>query len=243
MKDLNVKFHVFEGPLDLLYHLVEKNEIDIYDIPIAELAEQYIAYISQMQSVGMESMSEFLVMAATLLEIKSKMLLPRSREEAPEEEDPRDRLMQHLLEYKLYKDVTEIFRENRFEAEKLYFREPGAEASSTVAAADEFLDGLSLKKLYETFEDILRRKEMKTDKIRASFDTVRKDIYNIRDKMAYIEELLEFKDGLKFSEFFFAGARKMEMVVTFLAALELIRMKRITIKQDENFGEIIIKKA
>ena len=123
MNNMTVRLDSFSGPLDLLYHLIEKNEIDIYDIPIAELTEQYMEFISREENKNMDGMSEFIVMAADLIEIKSRMLLPKVQSEEPEE-DPRDELVQKLLEYKKFKGVTETFQRMEENASKIFFREP-----------------------------------------------------------------------------------------------------------------------
>ncbi|HBF64648.1 MAG TPA: hypothetical protein DDW34_01510, partial [Clostridium sp.] len=123
MEQITIRLDAFEGPLDLLYHLIEKNEIDIYDIPIARLTDQYLAYLDLAEDRDMDGMSEFLVMAATLLEIKSKLLLPKPKNEAEEGPDPREELVIKLLEYKKIKEVTEDWRQREEEAALLLFKE------------------------------------------------------------------------------------------------------------------------
>ena len=158
---LEVKLEVFEGPLDLLLHLIEKNKVDIYDIPIVEITEQYLDYIRQMQTEDMNVMSEFLLMAATLLDIKCRMLLPREVNEEGEEEDPRQELVEQLLQYKMYKYMSYELRDRQVDGEKLFYK--GATIPDEVKEYEEpvdldtLLDGLTLTKLNDIFQDILKR--------------------------------------------------------------------------------------
>ena len=154
MNNMTVRLDSFSGPLDLLYHLIEKNEIDIYDIPIAELTEQYMEFISREENKNMDGMSEFIVMAADLIEIKSRMLLPKVQSEEPEE-DPRDELVQKLLEYKKFKGVTETFQRMEENASKIFFREPDIIipqlSKREEPTVEECLHGLTMEDLYNAF--------------------------------------------------------------------------------------------
>ena len=161
---MQVRLDAFEGPMDLLYHLIEKNEIDIYDIPIASLTEQYLEFLETVEDRDMDGMSEFLVMAATLLEIKSKLLLPRPRNGNDEAEaDPREVLVQRLLEYKKIKDAADTLKEKEEEAAQIYYKE----ADATVAKLKEqepqeledILLGISLDDLYQAFRQVMARKD------------------------------------------------------------------------------------
>lgn len=162
---LEVKLEVFEGPLDLLLHLIEKNKVDIYDIPIVEITEQYLDYIRQMQTEDMNVMSEFLLMAATLLDIKCRMLLPREINEEGEEEDPRAELVEKLLEYKMYKYMSFELRDMELDAAKSFYREKDVprevEAYRPPLDYNELLKDMTLAKLQEIFEGILKRQEDK----------------------------------------------------------------------------------
>ena len=239
-----IKTEAFEGPMDLLYHLIEKNEIDIYDIPIALLADQYIAALRVMHRPDMESMSEFILMAATLLEIKSKMLLPAPpRADEDEPEDPRDELVRKLIEYKRFKSAAESFRGFEAQGQLVFYKQadeslPFAELYRPAIDIDELLSDVTLDALYAAFEDVMKRKELKTDKIRSSFGAVEKDRFTIEEKQAHIRNLLRLYKTVSFDEIFTPGARRMEKVVTFLALLELIKVKAISITQDALFGKI-----
>ncbi len=242
-----VKLPAFEGPLDLLLHLIEKNQIDIYDIPIVTITDQYMDYIRAMEKKDLNVMSEFLVMAATLLEIKAKMLLPVELDEEGEEVDPRADLVQRLLEYKLYKCMANELKDREEEAGQSFYREadiPKEVASYTAPVdLDELLGDLTLVRLNEVFQAILRRTEDKIDPIRSKFGEIEKEEVSLEDKMAYVEgEILKsphtsFRGMLKAS-----GKRgKMHVIVTFLAILELMKMGKLSVRQDDTFGEIYIE--
>ena len=173
---LSVRLEVFEGPLDLLLYLIEKNKIDIYDIPIVIITEQYLDYIRNMQRQDMNVMSEFLVMAATLLDIKCRMLLPKEINEEGEEEDPRAELVQKLLEYKMYKYMAFELRDKQVDAAKTWYKKPmlPKEVRDYKAPIDyETLVGdVNLAKLNEIFKSVMRRQEDKIDPIRSRFGKI-----------------------------------------------------------------------
>lgn len=244
---ITVKLEVFEGPFDLLFHLIEKNKINIYDIPIALITDQYFEYINSLEYRDMENMSEFLVMAATLLEIKSKMLLPSLKSEEEEEKEPREELVNKLLEYKKMKYISQELKERQEEAQKVFFKEsvlpPQIKAlllENDESDISEVLEGVSLKQIFLVFQDLLKRNERKTDPIRSNFKSVKRDIYKVEDKITYILDLLYLSPVLSFKELFSDNCNKMEIIVTFLALLELIRHKKIKIKQERPFGDILI---
>ena len=164
---ISVKLEAFEGPLDLLLHLIEKNKIDIYDIPIVEITAQYLDYIKQMQREDMNVMSEFLVMAATLIDIKCKMLLPKEVNEDGEEEDPRAELVQKLLEYKMYKYMSFELRDRQVDAERNMYREQRlpkeVEAYRQPIDYEELIGDMNLNKLHEIFKSIVKKQEDKID--------------------------------------------------------------------------------
>ena len=158
-----VKLDAFEGPLDLLLHLIEKNKIDIYDIPIVEITNQYMEYIRAMEQEDLNVMSEFLLMAATLLDIKCRMLLPREVNEEGEEEDPRQELVEQLLQYKMYKYMSLELKDRQVEGELIFFREPDipqeVEEYIEPVNLDELLSGVTLGRLNQVFQDVLRRQK------------------------------------------------------------------------------------
>lgn len=244
MEKITIRLDAFEGPLDLLYHLIEKNEIDIYDIPIARLADQYLEYLDAAEDTDMDGMSEFLVLAATLLEIKSKLLLPKPKSEGEDGPDPREELVQRLLEYKKIKGVTEEWRQREEEAALVFYKEADQAVkqlkSKEPQALEDFLQGVTMEDLYLAFQQVMNRKEIKVDHVRSSFKAVTRDLFTVQEKMAYIRDMLILQPKTTFFSIFRQNARKMEKVVTFLALLELIKRKEVQISQNNNFGEITI---
>ncbi len=171
--ELEVKLQVFEGPLDLLLHLIDKSKVNIYDIPIAEVTDQYMEYVRSMDKQDLNIVSEFLVMAATLLDIKSRMLLPKEVNEEGEEEDPRQELVEKLLEYKMYKYMSYELRDRQTDAEKCMFKKPTVpeEVRKYEPPVDlgQMLSNLTLSKLNAIFQEVMRRQEDKIDPIRSKF--------------------------------------------------------------------------
>ena len=243
---LNVKLEVFEGPLDLLLHLIEKNKIDIYDIPIVEITEQYMEYIRAMQEQDMEVMSEFLVMAATLLNIKSKMLLPK--EEAPEEEetaDPRQELVERLLQYKMYKYASYELSDRQLDAGRMLFRKESLpkEISDYKEPVDttELLSGLTLQKLHAVFESVMQKQVEKIDPIRSKFGRIEKEEVSMSQKMRSVQEFALANRKFEFRSLLEAQHTKMDVVVTFLCILELMKIGRMYIVQESTFDKIEIE--
>lgn len=241
---VNVRLTGFEGPLDLLLHLIDKNEIDIYDIPIAALTDQYMAYI---ESHSMDSMSEFILMAATLLEIKSKLLLPLPQKEEPSF-DPRRELVEKLIEYKRFKQAADELGVRSGAAERV-FRMPDFEVIDMLKTAlekqpeqivSELLGDVSLDKLFDLFESVMMRQELRTDKIRGGFDSVKREVFTVDDKISFIRNLLSIGREVRFHEIFMKGGSRMEVVVTFLAMLELIKREEIRFRQENVFDDIWI---
>ena len=243
MDNMTVKLDSFSGPLDLLYHLIEKNEIDIYDIPIAELTDQYIEFISREENKNMDGMSEFVVMAASLIEIKSRMLLPKPQTEEPEE-DPREELVQKLIEYKKFKNVTEVLAKRSEEAAHILFREPDIIIPELMKRdelpVEECLKGLTMDDLYRAFRDVMIRKEKKVDRVRSGFKSVRHDNFTVDEKIISLRSVLKVSPKIRFYEMFSKDTSREEILVTFLALLELIRRYNVSVEQDDTFGEIFI---
>lgn len=246
MERITIRLDAFEGPLDLLYHLIEKNEIDIYDIPIARLTDQYLEYLDAAEDRDMDGMSEFLVLAATLLEIKSKLLLPKSKNEEEEGPDPREELVQRLLEYKKIKGVTDEWRQREEEAALVFYKEADQAVKQLKGkepqALEDFLQGVTMEDLYLAFQQVMNRKETKVDHVRSSFKAVPRDLFTVQEKMEYIRDMLILQPKTTFLSIFREKARKMEKVVTFLALLELIKRKEVQISQNITFGEITISR-
>ena len=239
-----VKLEAFEGPLDLLLHLIEKNKVDIYDIPIVEITNQYLDYIKAMQDADMNVMSEFLVMAATLVDIKCRMLLPKEVNEDGEEEDPRAELVQKLLEYKMYKYMSFELKDMQLESgfslckketlpdEVKNFRNP--------IDYTELIGDMNLNKLHEIFNFMMQRKEDKIDPIRSQFGNVEKEEVDMEAKAAYIEMYVAAHKSFSFKNLLEKQHSKVEIIVTFLVILELMKIGKITIVQEDLFDDIKI---
>lgn len=244
MEPLKVKLEAFEGPLDLLLHLIEKNKVDIYDIPIVEITDQYLEYIRAMEYEDMNVMSEFLVMAATLLDIKCRMLLPKQVDEEGEEEDPRSELVEQLLQYKLYKYMSYELKDRQMDAGYAMYKE--ATIPKEVAEYrppidySELIGDMTLNKLHEVFKSIVRRQEDRIDPIRNQFGKIEKDEINLDEKQHYIEQYLYDHQKADFQALLEKSNSKMEVIVTFLVILELMKLGKITVEQEENFDKINI---
>lgn len=243
---IEVKLTAFEGPLDLLLHLIEKNKVDIYDIPIAVIAEQYLEYLDDMPKADMDNMSEFLVMAATLLKIKSQMLLPKKADQEGEEEDPRAELVQRLIEYKIYKYASSELKDLEVEANKAIFKSPtlpeGVLDPEEIIHPEEIIaqQGVTLFELKKIFEFVMRRSNDKVDPIRSKFGEIRQDEVRIEDKIIYIQNQILDKRKLYFRELLETQATKVEIIVTFLALLELMKIGNLQVFQEDVGSAIYI---
>ena len=239
-----VKLTVFEGPLDLLLHLIEKNKVNIYDIPIVEITDQYMDYIHQMEREDLNIMSEFMVMAATLISIKCKMLLPKEVDEEGEEKDPREELVRQLLEYKMYKYMSYELRDKMAEAAKSIYKLPSlpkeVEDYKEPIDPQELLAGMTLAKLHKIFEDVLRRQENKKDPIRSKFGKIEQEEVSLPEKMSDVELYARKHKQFNISEKLGKQASKFQVVVTFLAILELMTIGKIRIYQEHIFDDIQI---
>lgn len=239
-----VKLKAFEGPLDLLLHLIDKNKVNIYDIPIVLITEQYLEYIKGMDSKDLDVMSEFLVMAATLINIKSKMLLPVEKTEGDEPIDPRQELVERLLEYKMYKYISEELKDKQMDASRILFKPPTI--PTEIADFKEEIDvegllsDLTLQKLHHIFQSIVKKQIDKIDPIRSKFGKIEKEEINLSSTIFQIQEYGLLHKTFRFSSLFRDKHSKMEMIVTFLAVLELIKIGSIIIEQECLFDDIII---
>ena len=227
-----VKLEVFEGPLDLLLYLIKKSEIDIYDIPITSITEQYLEYIELMRMLDLNVAGEFLVMAATLIHIKSKMLLPPDEKEIlmEEEEDPRDELVRRLLEYKKFKEVAGVLQDLEGQRKKMFTRSSNLEIEQ---GNDKFFEA-SLFDLITALTRVLK------DVPKDIFHDIVKDEFTVEQKVHDMLHLLVTSPMIHLSELFKKAKNKIEIIATFLAVLELIRLKEIVIVQNSTFSDIEI---
>lgn len=239
-----VKLQVFEGPLDLLLHLIDKNKIDIYDIPIVEITNQYLEYIKEMEKEDLNIMSEFLLMAATLLDIKCRMLLPKEVNEEGEEEDPRQELVEQLLQYKMYKYMSYELRDRQTEGERILYKTPTipqeVEEYMEPVDLDELLKGINLEKLNRIFRDVMKRKNDKIDPIRSKYGKIEKEEVTLPEKLDYVEAYARSHKTFSFRDLLTKQASKVQIIVTFLAILELMKVGKITIVQENTFDDILI---
>lgn len=241
---ISVKLQAFEGPLDLLLHLIEKNKVDIYDIPIVEITAQYLSYIKAMEAEDMNVMSEFLVMAATLLDIKCKMLLPKEINEDGEEEDPRAELVQKLLEYKMYKYMSYELKDRQVDAARTLFKErtlpKEIEDYRPPIDMETLLGDANLSKLQDLFKTVMRRQEDKIDPVRSTFGRIERDEVDMDIKTTYVEEYIRTHRTFSFRQLLERQKSKMEIIVTFLVMLEMMKLGKIFIVQEDTFDDIII---
>lgn len=242
--ELKVALPVFDGPLDLLLHLIEKNKINIFDIPIVEVTDQYLTYVRAMQTEDLGVMSEFMVMAAELIAIKCKMLLPPEVDEEGEEIDPRDELVEQLLEYKMYKYMSYELRDRMDEAVKSFYKKDTTpkEVLSYRPEVDtsELLQDLTLKKLHEIFDSVIRRQENKLDPIRSNFGTIKKEEVRLEDKLLEVAQYAKQKKNFSFRDLLLKQHGRMQTIVTFLALLELMKYGIVEVSQSETEGDIEI---
>jgi segregation and condensation protein A len=224
-----VKLEVFEGPLDLLLYLIKKNEVDIYDIPITSVTEQYLEYLELMRMLDLNIAGEFLVMAATLIHIKSKMLLPPEEKEIlpEEEEDPREELVRRLLEYKRFKEAAGVLQDLEGQRRQMFTRAATIELES----GEKFFEA-SLFDLITALTKVLK------DVPKDVFQEIVKDEFTVEQKVHDLLHILVEKSVILISELFRNAKNKLEIISTFLAVLELIRLKEILVVQKEKFGEI-----
>ena len=231
-----VKLDIFEGPLDLLLYLIRKNEVDIYDIPIALITEQYLEYLDLMTVLNLDIAGDFLVMAATLAKIKSKMLLPPSvdSEEGEEEDDPRAELMEHLLEYQQYKEVADRLK-NRELLEKDIFTRIQIEEHIPELDKNSAVIEASLFDLVDALKKVIERKDLPGNLMEVAVEKI-----SVREKIGEILSTVKKNQQIIFQSLFDGLSTKYEIIVAFLALLELIRLRAIKVFQVHPHGEIRI---
>ncbi len=243
--DLSVKLDSFEGPLDLLLHLIDKNKINIYDIPISLITEQYMEYLSAMQEEKLENLSEFIVMAATLLDIKARMLLPKPEPEAEEETDPRAELVARLLEYRKYKLLSADLKVMQEGSDRIYYRDRAlpreVEKYRPPVDLDRLLAGVDSEKLMRICEEILRRNTEKDDTVHSHFGEIEREAIRIGDRLDYVRERVKRSGRHSFRSLLASGASKLEIVVTFVAVLELIKIGEIRLTDDSTRDDFILE--
>lgn len=242
---ISYKLEKFEGPLDLLLHLIEKNKVDIYDIPIVEITQQYLDYVNQMDKEDLNIVSDFLVMAATLLEIKARMLLPAEADEEGEEEDPRAELVARLLEYKKYKLMAQELADLEDHAKGTLYKAPTIPKEvakyEPPVDLDKLLDGLTLAKLQKIFNSVMKRQQDKLDPIRSSFGTIKREPVSLETRIMDVMQFARKHRTFSFRQMLERQGDKLEIVVTFLAVLELMKIGKIHLTQEHTFDDMLIE--
>lgn len=245
---INIKIQNFEGPFDLLLHLIKKNEMDIYDIQIYEITSQYLQYLNEMKEMDLEITSEFIVIAATLIEIKSKLLLPVSKneeEENTEEKDPRKELIERLVEYKKFKYIAQILRTKEEGTGVMYPKKAeiieDLNPKNNVVPLNEILKDITMLDLYNIYNNLLHIYESKKNTANVIQREIPMDSFKIEDKMEHLKGIIHPGKKLYFSSIMKNCGSKIEVVVTFLALLELIKLKSVKVLQEKSFTEIYIE--
>jgi len=236
--DYKVRLEVFEGPLDLLLYLIKREEVDVYDISIERITKQYLEYLDTFRMLDLELAGEFVVMAATLIYIKSRSLLPvhqQPPEEEADEEDPRWDLIRQLVEYKKFKDAATYLHQRELLQEGIISRVPDKPDFGDLAALLKTEVGIF--DLINAFQKVLRRIESRRENLREIFE----ENFTVSEKIEHILTVLRHTSRVAFSELFAQAASRTEVVVTFLALLELIRLKQLRVTQENSFGEIQIQ--
>lgn len=236
-----IKLPYFEGPLDLLLFFIKRDELNIYDIPIAKITKDFLEYINLMQMLDLEIASEFILMASTLMQIKARMLLPKPKtEDENEEEDPRTELVKQLIEYKKFKELAGELERMEDEASKIYYRQYFKHDAKDYHDENdmyEFLKDVSLFDLLSAFKKAFENARER------KFHEIEAQNYKIEDEMENIMDRLKLKNKLSFNEILENYKEKIRIIVAFLAILELARLDKIRISQPETFGEIFIEKT
>ena len=240
------KLDMFEGPLDVLLHLIDKDKINIYDIPIAQITEQYLDYMHRMPERDLNTMSDFLVMAATLLDIKAKMLLPKEIDpETGDEIDPRAELVERLIEHRKYKMMARELADLEIDAQRHLFKTPTVpkEVSKYEPPVDldSLLADVNLAKLQEIFSQVMKRKDDRIDPQRSKFGTIQKEKFSVEDKLKSMSEYINTHKQFSFRNLLEKQHTKTEVVVTFLAILELTKIGRLQLKQDNLSDDVEIE--
>ena len=233
-----LKLENFEGPLDLLIHLIEKNKMDIYDVKLSDIADQYIEYINEMERQNLDVTSEFLVIASTLVYLKSKELLPKEVDN--EAELTEEELLRRIIEYKRYKDISMKFKEMYFENNKRFFKLP-----DKVVLPKQMIDRqYESSKIFENYKRLLENQEVKMNKNVENIEKIAiRDTYTVTSKVKEIFKVLSKKPKFVFGKLFSVKTKPKEEVITaFTGVLELTRKDKVTTSQEKLFGDIIVEK-
>lgn len=235
--DYSIKINEFEGPLDLLLHLIKQSNINIYDIDISEITKQYLDYINKMEELNINVAASYIVMAAELMEIKSKSLLPKKEEDVVDEEEEisKENLINKLIEYQKYKDMTGTFKELEMERKQIYIKAP-EKVSNYVDNVLVKSDEVTIDNLVEAFKKFLER----IDKERPMSTKITSKEYSVKERKQNIRKILHDRKKVLFTELF-EERNTAYIVVTFLSILEMTKEQEVNIRQDNNFKDIMIE--
>lgn len=240
----SIKIKDFEGPFDLLLHLIKKNQMDIYNVEISKITNQYLKYIDEMKFMDLEITSEFIVVAATLIEIKSKHLLPKiKKDEEEDEEDQEKNLIEKLILYKKIKKAAEFFKDRYVNSGELYTKKPEIiEEINLTNNNEDIFKNLTLLELYNMYNNLLEIYNSKQNKANVIQKRIYVDKYKIEDKLKYLLGLIENNEVSKFSEIIDKCECKLECIVSFLALLEMVKLKKVRVYQSDSFDNILIER-
>ncbi|KYH29834.1 MULTISPECIES: segregation/condensation protein A [Clostridium] len=241
---ISIKIENFEGPFDLLLYLIKKNKMEIYDIKIHDITTQYLDYINNMKEMDLDITSEFIVIAATLLEIKSKMLLPKENiDNEDTEEDPRKYLMDKLIEYKKFKKVADWLKEKEKTSEIMFSKKPEIieDNKATNYNTEELLQGITILKLFNIYNNLITIYNNKMNTGNTIEREIPIDRFKVEDKIEELSKRIHEEKRIIFSKIMNECKNKIEIVVSFLALLELIKLRIVSVVQECNFEEIYIE--
>ena len=243
---LSIKVTNFEGPFDLLLHLIKKNEMNIYDINIFEITNQYLEYLKNMKEMDLEVTSEFIVIAATLIEIKSKHLLPKNKEEqsTDEENDVEKELLNKLIEYRKFKVIAENLKMRGQDAGIMFSKKPEIieEDNKNIKEID-FLQNITMLDLYNLYNNLMQAYMNKMNTENIINKKILVDEYKIEDKMEELKQKIDSFGKIHFTKLIYGYSSKIEAIVTFLALLELIKIKSVRVIQESNFKDIYLERV
>ncbi|AOR23875.1 segregation/condensation protein A [Clostridium taeniosporum] len=239
-----IKIKDFEGPFDLLLHLIKKNKMDIYNVEISKITNQYLKYIDEMKVMDLEITSEFIVVAATLIEIKSKQLLPKIKkhEDEDNEEDQEEELIQKLILYKKIKKAAGFFKDRYVNSGEVYTKKPEIIEETNLPNNDDIFKNLTLLELYNMYNNLLEIYNNKQNKSNVIQKRIYVDKYKLEDKLEYLLELIENNKVSNFYEIMNKCECKLECIVSFLALLEMVKLRKIKVYQNDNFNNILIER-
>lgn len=243
---IEIKLEAFEGPLDLLLHLIEKNKIDIYDIPIAKITDQYLAYVETMEETDLHTMSDFVVVGAQLVNIKSRMLLPVVKEEEEEATDPRLELVERLLEYKMMKYSAAILKGKTVESSRMLFKPPTIPREvkdfDDRPEVAEIIGDLTLAKLKSIFDFVIQKQVEKKDTVRGNFGKIKKEKISLTDCIKELREMGRNTEYFSLASYLLRQPDKIHVIVRFLAILEMMKLGFVSAHEEENEVTILFTK-